>query len=370
MRNIKQLQEHLKITLDFQQRYPGYDLQDRKIHVLYVHPYLTAEDYYSCILAALELNTTNTHRTLITEIAQENTDRNLAKSIQNLDNRLLVWADYIVFPTLFTPLDHVFKAIRYLYPRLKLVMCWNRDITQIEDQQTLLTNMHSCDFIMSSNEMTFDDELLKKYCPELKNNFFYIPPLISSFGYQCFTSEKKIISKALRIGIFGNGDDQMNWAVSLLKHIYKTKDMIKPTLIFMDYTDSFIPKDLLDVCTLEFSRTVPFDCYTEHLQKLQLDVAVLSATEHPFYKSIHTYLELMVQGSAMIIDENHPAVNYILENKNGLIARDFNDWAIHLYKLITNNSYRKRLSEDSQKIVWRDYSFDDKTIKILTGLFL
>jgi hypothetical protein len=125
MRTIKELQLRLNPKNSFNERY---DIaQDDKIHLLYVSPMLNATGYYRMITPAIEINKTDTHKAIITSIEVNDFSRKLSDFVNQLDERLIAWADYIIFPSLFSDVSYLMQAIKTLNPTVQLVMDVDRN---------------------------------------------------------------------------------------------------------------------------------------------------------------------------------------------------------------------------------------------------
>ena len=196
MRTIKELQQRLDFQYSFDSRY---DIeQDDKIHLLYVSPKLNATGYYRMIAPALEINKTDTHKAIITSIETNDFSKKLSDFVNQLDERLIVWADYIIFPSLFSDVNYLIKAINTLNPSVQLVMDVDRNYFAVplsiplsqklteEKLKCFQSNLGLMDIVTVSNEafqkflQRFIDDRL-----ENKNTFVqFIPSLVSRFGYE------------------------------------------------------------------------------------------------------------------------------------------------------------------------------------------
>ena len=111
MRNVKELLERLNSSLSFEEKYPELQDEAEKVHVLYVAPCMNASGYYRMIAPALELNKTKSHKAVVNQIHKWNFNKKHDEYDTPVDERLIRWADYIVFPTFFTDIQPIIEGI-------------------------------------------------------------------------------------------------------------------------------------------------------------------------------------------------------------------------------------------------------------------
>ena len=122
MKIVNTLYERLNTDQPFEIKYPEMELKDHKIHILYVAPCFNATGYYRMIAPAIELNRTKDYRAILSTIHNYNFTKRFGDYESYVDEELLEWADYIVFPPGFKPLDEIIDSINAINPALQLVM--------------------------------------------------------------------------------------------------------------------------------------------------------------------------------------------------------------------------------------------------------
>lgn len=130
MRQLLQLYKEVQQE-DFSKAYPLYKEKGTKVNVLYVAPFLNGTGYYRMLLPLLELNQTTTHRAIVTDIRKWNFAKEFDDYISPIDPDLIIWADYLVFPTLFTdittPYPDMDKSL------IELIKSYNKNVVLVMD---------------------------------------------------------------------------------------------------------------------------------------------------------------------------------------------------------------------------------------------
>src|SRR5579885_787089 len=112
MKTLKELYGRLNTAKNFKEKYPQYNMDDNKIHVLFLSPCLNEAGYYRMILPALELNKTDTHSAIIGHIHKWDFNKLFDDYDTPIDFRLVEWADYVVLPVMFTDAAYIIKSMR------------------------------------------------------------------------------------------------------------------------------------------------------------------------------------------------------------------------------------------------------------------
>lgn len=383
MRTIKELQNRLNLKNNFDSRYNTE--QDDKIHLLYVSPTLTATGYYRMISPALEINKTNTHKAIITSIETNDFSKKLSDFVNQLDERLIIWADYIIFPSLFSDVNYLIQAIKTLNPIVQLVMDVDRNYFTVpisiplsqklteEKLKCFETNLALMDMVTVTNE-AFQKFLQRFIDDRLENaNTFvqFIPSLVSRFGYEEMPPLLRNSSDKLRVGLIKPSEEDL---LSLKEVLLKNSSSFKEKIQFVCLGKPHSSKEvdlLLKEIDCELHNSVSFLDYFEILNSLKLDVVLLPAKEGLYnrHQNSQLFLELSVFGIPVIASIHHPAKAFIEDVETGFIAGDVPEW-IEIINSIANNNYKKRLSPIIIKEVWKTYSFSVNSIKLFSSLFI
>ena len=122
MKTLKELYSRLNTAKDFKELYPHYEMEDNKVHVLFLSPCMNETGYYRMILPALELNRTDTHAAIIGHIHKWDFNKMFDDYDSPVDFRLVKWADYVVIPAMFTDISYIIKSMREINDDIEFVM--------------------------------------------------------------------------------------------------------------------------------------------------------------------------------------------------------------------------------------------------------
>lgn len=383
MRTIKELQARLNPKNSFDQRY---NIEaDDKIHLLYVSPKFNATGFYRMITPALEINKTDTHKAIITSIETNDFSRKLSDFLNQLDERLIAWADYIIFPSLFSDISYLLQAIKMLNPSVQLVMDLDRNYFAIpvsiplsrkltnDKLKRLENNLGLMDIVTVANEAF--QKFLQRFIDDRLENAHtfvqYLPSLVSRYGYEEMPPLTRNTSEKLRVGLIKPNEEDL---LSLKEVLFKMRKTFgeKIQFICLGKPHSSLEGDLiLKEIDCEIHDSVSFLDYFEKLNNLKLDMVLLPAKEGLFtrHQNNQLFLELSVFGILVISSIHHPAKAFIKDGETGFIASEVPEW-IENIKLLIDDDYKTRLSSISIKEVWKANSFSLKNVNLFTSLFI
>jgi len=384
MRTIKELQNRLNLKNSFDSRYNiG---QDDKIHLLYVSPTLNATGYYRMIAPALETNKTDTHKAIITSIETNDFSKKLLDFVNQLDERLIVWADYIVFPSLFSDVSYLIQAIKTLNPSVQLAMDVDRNyfavpisipLSQKLTQEKLKcfeSNFGLMDIVTVANE-TFQ-KFLQRFIDdrlENKNTFVQlIPSLVSRFGYEEMPPLIRNSLQKRRIGLIKPSEEDL---LSLKEVLFKMSSSFKEKVQFVCLGKLHPSKEvdfLLKEIDCELHNSVSFLDYFEKLNSLQLDVVLLPAKEGLYnrHQNSQLFLELSVFGIPVIASIHNPAKIFIKDGETGFIASEIPEWIEVVKLFISSQELKQKISSSVIKMAWQNHSYSFKNLNNLTSIFI
>jgi glycosyltransferase involved in cell wall biosynthesis len=384
MRSIKELQERLNPKNSFEQRYNIEN--DDKIHLLYVSPRLNATGYYRMISPALEINKTTTHKAIVTSIESYDFSSRLSDFVNQLDERLIAWADYVIFPPLFSDVSYLVKAIKILNPSVQLVMDvdknyfavpdiipLSRKLTQ-EKLQSFQLNLGLMDLVTVANKpfQNFLQRLIDDRLENANTLVQHIPSLVSRYGYEEMPPIQKNESNTLRIGLIKPTEEDLLSLTEVLFLLRKTFED-KVEIIYFGKPHSFkeVVK-LLKEIDCKIHNSVSFLDYFEKLNSLQLDMVLLPARESLFnrHQNNQLFLELSVFGIPVIASMYHPAKLLLKEGETGFIASEVPEWIELLESFVKDDSDIKRVGKNALKASWRNHSYNSKTLEALTEIFI
>lgn len=383
MNTIIQLQEHLQKTSQFTDRYSLEN--DTKVHLLYLHPKLYAKGYYRMIAPALELSKTSSHKAIITSIVPFDFSKEYDLSSIQIDKRLLLWADYIIFPAMMQPMQYLIGAITSINPLIRCVMDIDRnyfapptDYTnyrwkpiEIELLQQNMSLMHLITAPSRGFAKLLQDQLdnrLENDIPEVH----YLPSLVSNFGYENLPPLKKNKEQAVRIGMIKPTEIGMCDLKKVLLQIKQTfKDQVEFVILGTPHNCDLSPSFEKQI-KAESHPSVSFTTYFEKLNELALDMVLLMAKEPLYHTHQHSYLflELSTFGIPIVVSAEHSAAVHIKNGYNGLLAQNSKDWKRAITKLIKSKTLRRSLGRNALKHVWKQHSYSSKRLQYITSIFI
>ncbi|MEQ3656485.1 MAG: glycosyl transferase family 2 [Dokdonia sp.] len=384
MRTIKELKAKLNPKNGFQTRY---NLEaDDKIHLLYVSPKMNATGYYRMIAPALEINKTTTHKAIITSIENNDFSSNLTEMVHQLDERLITWADYIIFPSLFADVSYLFQAIKILNPSVQLVMDVDRNYFAMLNEVTLsrkLTkeklkhfenNLGLMDIVTVGNRAhkNFLQRLINDRLEKANAIVQFIPSYISRFGYEEMPAIQKNEQQQLRVGLLKPDEDSL---LSLKEVFIQLKSSFKDKIQFVCLGKPHSSKEgteLLKEINCDIHNTVSFTDYFEKLNGLELDIAVLPAKEGLYnrHKNYELFYEFSVFGIPVIASIHHPAKAVIKDGETGLLAGEAPEWVSHLTELANDRETLKQIAKNALKSGWKYHSYSASNLESMLEIFI
>lgn len=393
MKKIKELYQLLQEEMDFEKRYPNFDPNDGKIHILYLSTCLNGTGYYRSIAPALELNRSETHSAIITNIHKWNFNKQSLEYDNSLDEtssvHLIKWAHYVVFPVILTDTTYIVKALEAINDDLQIVMDIDFNIHSLhkehpqhskitkKQQEQLLKNISEMSVLTGASEGLLDyyENLLEKHHPESATFLEYIPNLISQFGYEDVEPLKKNESDKVRIGVIGNPSSAIDTlSISEVLKTLQEKHKGKFELILFGW-DGKSPNGELALKDIEFVyvKSVGFLDYFNKLNDLALDLVLIPLADIPYNtmgKSFIKFLELAVFRIPVVASNVEPLNEVIEPDENGYLASSDEDWISCVERLISDRPLRERIGSSALKAVWRNYSFTSSTIQLYQEIFI
>jgi glycosyltransferase involved in cell wall biosynthesis len=384
MRTIKELQARLNPKNSFDQRY---NIEaDDKIHLLYVSPKLNATGYYRMITPALEINKTDTHKAIITSIETNDFSRKLSDFVNQLDERLITWADYIIFPALFSDVSYLMQAIKTLNPSVQLVMDLDRNYFAVpvsiplsrkltnDKLKCLKKNLGLMDIVTVANE-AFQKFLQRFIDNRLENAHTfvqYLPSLVSRYGYEEMPPLTRNTSEKLRVGLIKPNEEDL---LSLKEVLFKMRKTFgeKIQFVCLSKPHSSLEGDLiLKEIDCEIHDSVSFLDYFEKLNSLQLDVVLLPAKEGLFTRNQNNQLllELSVFGIPIVASIYHPTSKLISDGENGFVASEVPEWLDIINLQIKDKTLINRIGKNAIKSVWIKDSWTQKKLSYSQEAFI
>lgn len=387
MKKIKGLEEALKARV-FEQKYSQFDLDDGKIHLLFVSPCLNGTGYYRAIAPALELNTTSSHRAIVSSINKWNFNKQFDDYDSPVDERLIKWAHYVVLPLMFTDSGYILKALHEINEDIQFVMDLDSNFHQLPEEHPdhskvtkemkaqLLRNISNMDILTGASEGLLDyyEMLLEKRFPDSTVFLEYLPNLISQLGYAEVKPPQRNEGDKVRIGLIGNAasaHDIFSIADSLKAIQGKHGDKVE--FILFGWDGKTKERNLLDEVKMTIQKSVGFTEYFNKLHELSFDLALLPLADIPFNthgKSPIKFLELSVFGIPVVASDIEPYSLEIEPLQTGLLAQDSEQWISAVDALISDEALRKHIGKSALRAVWRNNGFTTANLRAYQELYI
>ncbi|WP_340156603.1 glycosyl transferase family 2, partial [uncultured Winogradskyella sp.] len=311
--------------------------------------------------------------------------RRLSDFVNQMDERLIAWADYIIFPPLFSDISYLVKAIKILNLSVQLVMDVDKNYFAVPDYiplsrkltqeklQSFQFNLGAMDLVTVANKafQNFLQRLIDDRLENANTLVQYIPSLVSRYGYEEMPPIQKNVTNKLRIGFIKPDEDSL---LSLKEVVLKLKTSLKEKIQFVCLGKPHSSKEgdlLLKEIDCEIHSTVSFLDYFEKLNDLTLDLVLLPAKEGLYnrHQNSQLFLELSVFGIPTITSIYHPAKLLLKEGETGWLASENNEWYDLLHSVI-NDDTLEVVGKNALKWCWRNNSFNAKTLESLTQIFI
>ena len=393
----------------FEQCYPLQQEENNKVKILFVAPFLSGTGYYRSILPLLELNKTDSHCAIITEINKPNFAVDIDEFIFEVDPDLIKWTDYIVLPRYCCSLKRFIDAAKAINPNVQFVMDMDTNYHALPEiypgydnlknsthkklgnlekrQQVLLSNIASMDLLLGvTNELLdYYEELLDEHYPNSGVRTEYLPNLISDYNYENIDEIQKNAGEKIRIGLIGKISTyydivHINDVLKEVSNQYE--DKIEIILFGWDGKDPS-GKDLLDGVKFTSIKSVNFADYRKYkrlmkgyftvLNELQLDIALLPMLDIPCNthgKSPIKYLEQAAFSVPVVASDIEPYQSIIQHGKTGFLASSKEQWVKHIGSLVESKELRSQIATTANKFAWKEWSYTSANLDLLKDIFI
>lgn len=348
-------------------------LTDRnKVNVLYISPYNNAVGLYRSIIPAMEMNKTNTHAALVTNVEDFTLQKQAFGFETGINEKTIAWADYIVFPTIFSLIQDDIEMFRKENKKSTLQIGMDVDDNYFFDMPgvnaelaeemrfRLLINMSMVDFVICEN-----NNLVELYTTKLQEKEFTLPQfhvMPNLMSNDCYLNEQQELipqisqpSESIRIGMSFNPTQfyDVNPFRNVLMEINR-KYKQKVELFVFGWNGKVVEKssfkDCLRMVNYTHIKQVPVADYFETLLNLRLDFALMPLKDNEFNhcKSYHKLLQYSQINIPAICSQVQPYTNVILAEETANMPEDMvtkikaktvvhnNDWMQHVDNYIEN----------------------------------
>lgn len=371
MNTILELQRFLRQANHLKQ----YNLQpDDKVHLLYVSPKLNATGYYRAIAPALELNKTKTHKALITSIDQNDFAKRFDNQLHHLDELLIKWADYIVFPSTMGNLRYLIKAIQIINPHVQLIMDIDKDYFDLKNDSKLTasyleqfqSNLLEMDSVTVASERLYHSLKKQMSAQKTKPMIWYLPTLISSFAYENIDKLTEKETDTIRIGLIKTNEDALIDIKELLLKINDSNKAIK-WVYFGNTKWSKTTPEWLNDFNIEFHNSVHFKDYFKTLDALKLDLVLIPDTDESLYERLNLELSAF-KIPLLYLGDYNPELS--IENKENDPGMSFENKFAMVVELIKNKPLRLEVGRNNLKKTWKLKGYNQKNRVVFFNIFI
>ncbi len=387
MKQVIQLYKRLQHA-HFEDRYPDYDLEDGKVHILYIGTYLNGTGYYRHIVPAYELNQTDTHTALLSSLHKWDYNKQFGDSGENpIIPDLIAWADYVILPPLFDDARYFFQAIREHQPDIKIVLDIDQNFHSIpkehpahgsftnKQMQFLLKNMAAADQVnlVSEGLFYYYEKLCHKYHPDSEATLNYLPNYLSALAYENVQPIQHSEHGKIRIGLVGGNHLSYDFqqVTPILRELKKIHGK-HIEIIFLGWDGKHKGTDLTSGLDVVFEKSVRFTQYFDKLNSLALDLVLLPVS-NTYYnthgRSPIKYLELSASGIPVVASDLPPYNLLIEHEETGLLAEDKESWMLQTNRLIQDSELRLSIGENALKSAWYNSAYNWESVDYLTQLY-
>ncbi len=389
MKTLKELNNRLNTAKNFKEKYPQFNMNDNKIHVLFLSPCMNETGYYRMILPALELNRTDTHAAIIGHIHKWDFNKLFDDYDTPIDFRLVEWADYVVLPVMFTDATYIIKSMREINDDIEFVMDmevnyhelpeYHPDFKKLQPEfkKMLVSNLSKVDILSAPNNqiLNYYNDLVQKHDEEFLLYFERFPNLLSNFTFEEITQIQRNSTDKVRIGIVldaSQGNDLKTIEKAITALLEKHKDKIE--IIIFGWSKKIAEQyGLFNELRITYEKPVPFQEYHQRLNGLAFDIGLLPLADNTYNtsgRSLNRYLDFSANMIPVIVPNIFPFTNIVKEAENGFIAASDDDWISKTDQLITNAQLRKDIGNNAFKTSWEGFSYTPKAIQRLKSIFI
>lgn len=376
------LYKQMKRANNLREKHPAMNMNDGKIHCLYLHCLFNSDGYYRMFLPSEALNKSSTHSAIIGTFHKED----FSRSFQDYDNVIAIsiiqWADYIIIPPIYTDIASLQQAILKVNPTVKFVMDINKNIFQksLEAPLSYQENLMVFKNLTQVNLITTSTEELAVYLNDVLRSEGYLeiqlavlPDLISEAESLNRNEQSKSDTNRFRLGLVGFSNKAEDFA-SLQPTFYKLSNTMKDRfeLVLFGWDGTHLNQDLFDTCNVEIVKSVSFIKYLEILGSLQLDAALLPISRDQFQafgKSAITFSEFASLSIPVITDQKSIYNNIIQDGQTGLIVSHEKNWETRISQLIDDTIASKSIGQKAHKEAFKRRSWNQANVSLITQLY-
>ena len=357
-----------KLSID--ERYPELKATEGK-NILFISPMLNKQGLYRMILPALELKETGRYNTIVSQILVDDNQKIIDDYHIKRVPELIRWADYIIFAANGQNLEPLFKQLKNINPKAKIVMDVDKNYHAlnpnnyaakkytIEKQRNLESNLKLVDFSTYPDKLT-EEFYRKKTSPSIKT--FILPNLLSPFqfdGIDWQGERSKDKDGKYRILLMADIDDYDD--------INSFRDTISDVMIRVPEAKIYVlgstfyeNKNALRM--INYVRVPYKDLldYYKVIWNMNPDLAIIPVKKQAFHRTYYKILELGALGVPMISMNEYPYNHLLKKDTHILLSGQKKTFVQNVRYAIDTPEAREKLSTFSKNFIREKYSFLDK----------
>lgn len=389
MKTLKELNWRLEMSKKFNEKYSHFNMEDDKIHVLFLSACMNETGYNRMILPALELNRTDTHAAIVAAIHKWDFNKMFDDYDNPIDFRLVQWADYVVIPTMFTDVDYIIKSMRDINDDIEFIMDIDINYHELPEyhpdyhklkqdaKEMLISNLSKVDICTAPNNqiLNFYHDVVQKREEEFLLYFERFPNLLSNFTYEERSQINRNKGSKVRIGIIldaSQANDLKTIEKPLAALLEKHKDKIEIVLFGWSKKIADQHEVLKDV-RITYEKPVPFQEYHNRLNSLAFDIGLLPFVNNGFNvsgKAFNRFLDFSANMVPVVAAKMLPYEKIIKDGENGFMAANEDEWISKADQLINSGQMRIDMGNFAHNIAWEKFSYTPNVIQRLRSIFI
>lgn len=389
MKTLKELNWRLEMSKKFNEKYSHFNMEDNKIHVLFLSACMNETGYNRMILPALELNRTDTHAAIVAAIHKWDFNKMFDDYDNPIDFRLVQWADYVVIPTMFTDVDYIIKSMRDINDDIEFIMDIDINYHELPEyhpdyhklkqdaKEMLISNLSKVDICTAPNTqiLNFYHDLVQKREEEFLLYFERFPNLLSNFTYEERSQINRNKGSKVRVGIIldaSQANDLKTIEKPLAALLEKHKDKIE--IVLFGWSKKIADQhEILKDMRITYEKPVPFQEYHNRLNSLAFDIGLLPFVNNNFNvsgKTFNRFLDFSANMVPVVAPKMLPYEKIIKDGENGFIAAKEDEWISKTDQLINNAQIRIDMGNFAHNIAWEKFSYTPNVIQRLRSIFI
>lgn len=355
--------------LPINERYPELTItMDTGKNILFISPILNKQGIYRMILPALEMKETGRYNTIISQIIEDDPQKIIDDYHIKLVPELIAWADYIVFAANGQDLHILFKQLKKINPKVKIVMDIDKNYHalnpnnyaakkySIEKQRNLESNIKLVDFTTYPDRAT-EDFYKKKSGLDIKT--FILPNLLSPYQFEGidWKAERKKENGKYRILLMADQDD---W-----DDINSFRDTVNDVMVRVPEAKVYVLGNSIQYENKNALRMVdyikvPYPNMLEYYKiiwNMNPDLAIIPVKKMAFYRTYYKILELGMFGIPTVSMNEYPYNHFLKKDMHILLSGQKKTFVQNVRSAIDDPEMRKKLNKYFMDFIREKYSF-------------